>query len=56
MDDLFDNELTDSDDDLPKHVIEMIKKGRADIEAGRFITMEEFVKRLTIHNDNPDIQ
>jgi predicted transcriptional regulator len=56
MDALFENELINSDDDLPKHVTEMIEKGRADIEAGRFITMEEFVKRLTIYNDNPDIQ
>ena len=36
MDDLFENEPINADDDfLPKHVIEMIEKGRADIEAGR---------------------
>ena len=52
MDDLFDNKPLNTDNDfLPKHVIEMIEKGREDIEFGRSITMEEFIKRLTISND-----
>ncbi len=34
------------DDSLPDFVLEGIKKGQEDIKAGRFITHEEFVKRM----------
>jgi hypothetical protein len=33
---------------LPPHVLEGIARGLADIEAGRFITHEEFVKRIGV--------
>lgn len=32
---------------LPKHVLEGIEKGQEDIEAARFISFEEFKKRLS---------
>ena len=33
-------------EDLPPHVIAGILRGQEDIKAGRFITHEEFVKRM----------
>ena len=33
-------------EDLPTHVIEGIKRGQADIKAGRSISLEKFKKRL----------
>jgi len=33
---------------LPPHVLEGIARGLADVEAGRFITHEEFVKRIGV--------
>jgi hypothetical protein len=33
-------------DTLPSHVLESIEKSRADFEAGRFITHEEFKNRI----------
>jgi hypothetical protein len=33
------------DETLPDHVLDGIKRGQGDIEAGRFITLEEFKKR-----------
>ena len=35
------------DDELPLHVLEGIAEGKADFEAGRFITLEEFKKKFT---------
>ena len=34
------------DDTLPDFVLDGIKQGQEDIKAGRFITHEEFVKRM----------
>ncbi|MFD0793335.1 DUF2683 family protein [Mucilaginibacter litoreus] len=39
-------EQDDSSSELPAHVLEGIAKSREDIEAGRFITFEDFKKRL----------
>jgi predicted transcriptional regulator len=36
----------DEQEELPQHVLDGIARGQADIEAGRFITFEEFKKRL----------
>lgn len=36
------------DEKLPQHVLDGIDRGIADADAGRFITHEEFVKRLAI--------
>jgi len=36
----------DEDEPLPDHVIKGIEEGIADIEAGRFITYEEFKRRF----------
>ena len=33
-------------EELPPHVIAGIKRGQADIEAGRTITLEEFKRRM----------
>jgi len=33
---------------LPPHVLEGIARGLADIEAGKFITHEEFIKRIGV--------
>lgn len=38
--------IKDEEDELPSHVLEGIARGKADIEAGRFITLEEFKKRF----------
>lgn len=38
--------VKDDDDPLPQHVLVGIAKGQADIEAGRFITYDEFKKRM----------
>jgi len=34
--------LKDDEEPLPKHVLDGIAQGQADIEAGRFITYDEF--------------
>jgi len=36
------------DAELPKYVLDGIAKGQADFEAGRFITFDQFKKRLKI--------
>jgi hypothetical protein len=36
----------EEEEPLPPHVLEGIARGKADIEAGRFITLEEFKKRF----------
>jgi hypothetical protein len=36
----------DGQENLPQHVLDGIVRGQVDIEAGRFITFEEFKKRL----------
>ncbi|HZY35321.1 MAG TPA: hypothetical protein VFE53_01655 [Mucilaginibacter sp.] len=38
--------IKDDDDPLPQHVLDGIARGQADIEAGRFITYEEFKRRF----------
>ena len=41
------NSISNSDkEELPQHVIEGIKRGQADMEAGRSISLEEFKQRL----------
>ncbi len=35
-----------SDETLPQHVIESIKRGQADIDAGRTITFEAFKEKI----------
>jgi predicted transcriptional regulator len=39
--------VKDDEVGLPQHVLDGIARGQADIEAGRFITYEEFKKRMT---------
>jgi len=36
----------EQDEVLPAHVLEGIKRGQEDFEAGRFITYEEFKKKM----------
>jgi hypothetical protein len=36
----------DDEKELPPHVLAGIARGQADFDAGRFITMEEFKKKL----------
>jgi len=38
--------VKDDDEDLPQHILDGIAQGHADIEAGRFITYDEFKKRM----------
>jgi hypothetical protein len=38
----------DEEEELPSHVLEGIARGKADIEAGRFITLEEFKRRFPV--------
>ena len=38
----------DDVEDLPQHVLKGIAEGQADIEAGRFITLDEFKKRFPV--------
>ena len=38
----------DDSETLPEHVIKGIREGIEDFEAGRFITMDEFKKTLSI--------
>ncbi|MEO6149373.1 MAG: DUF2683 family protein [Mucilaginibacter sp.] len=40
--------VKDSEDELPPHVLAGIAKGKADIEAGRFITLEEFKAKFPV--------
>ena len=40
--------IKDSDDELPPHVLEGIARGEADIEAGRFITFDEFKSKFPV--------
>jgi len=40
--------VKDDDEELPPHVLEGIARGQADIEAGRFITLERFKNKLHI--------
>lgn len=37
----------EEDEELPQHVLDGIKRGQEDIKADRFITHEEFKKRMT---------
>jgi predicted transcriptional regulator len=36
----------EEEEELPQHVLDGIARGQADIEAGRFITLEEFRQRF----------
>jgi len=38
--------VKDDEAPLPQHVLDGIARGKADIEAGRFITFDEFKKRM----------
>jgi len=38
----------DENEELPPHVLAGIAQGKADIEAGRFITFEEFKKKFPV--------
>ncbi|BAU52848.1 hypothetical protein [Mucilaginibacter gotjawali] len=38
--------VKDDEGPLPQHVLDGIAQGQADIEAGRFITYDEFKKRM----------
>jgi len=38
--------VKDDESELPQHVLDGIAQGHADIEAGRFITYDEFKKRM----------
>jgi len=40
--------VKDSDEELPPHVLAGIARGQADIEAGRFVTFEEFKKKFPV--------
>jgi len=40
--------VKDDEEALPQHVLDGIARGQADIEAGRFITFEEFKKKFPI--------
>jgi len=40
--------VKDGGGELPPHVLEGIARGQADIEAGRFITLEEFKKKFPV--------
>ena len=40
--------VKDDDDALPPYVLAGIAKGKADIEAGRFITLEEFKSKFPV--------
>jgi len=40
--------VKDDEDPLPQHVLDGIARGQADIEAGRFITFEEFKKKFPV--------
>jgi hypothetical protein len=40
--------VKDSDEELPPHVLAGIVRGQADIEAGRFVTFEEFKKKFPV--------
>ena len=39
---------SDETEKLPEHVIKGIQQGMEDFEAGRYITMDEFKKKLSI--------
>ncbi len=38
--------VKDGEEELPPHVLAGIARGQADIEAGRFVTFEEFKKKF----------
>jgi hypothetical protein len=38
--------IKDDEAQLPQHVLDGIAQGQADFEAGRFITLEEFKKKI----------
>ncbi|WP_183579463.1 DUF2683 family protein [Mucilaginibacter sp. X5P1] len=40
--------VKDDEVELPKHVLQGIARGQADIEAGRFVTFEEFKKKFPV--------
>ena len=40
--------VKDDEVELPQHVLEGIARGQADIEAGRFVTFEEFKKKFPV--------
>ncbi|HEY2584077.1 MAG TPA: DUF2683 family protein [Mucilaginibacter sp.] len=40
--------VKDDQDELPPHVLAGIARGQADIEAGRFVTFEEFKKKFPV--------
>ena len=39
---------SDETEELPEHVIKGVQQGMEDFEAGRYITMDEFKKKLSI--------
>jgi len=40
--------VKDDEGELPPHVLDGIARGQADIEAGRFVTHEEFKKKFPV--------
>ncbi|MGZ3874521.1 MAG: DUF2683 family protein [Mucilaginibacter sp.] len=40
--------VKDNEEDLHPHVLAGITRGQADIEAGRFVTFEEFKKKFPV--------
>ncbi|MEO6631138.1 MAG: DUF2683 family protein [Mucilaginibacter sp.] len=40
--------VKDDEEELPPHVLAGIARGQADIDAGRFITLEEFKKKYPV--------
>jgi len=40
--------VKDDEEELPPHVLAGIARGQADIEAGRFVTFEEFKKKFPV--------
>jgi len=40
--------VKDDEVELPQHVLEGIARGQTDIEAGRFVTFEDFKKKFPV--------
>ncbi len=40
--------VKDDEDELPPHVLAGIARGQADIQAGRFVSLEEFKKKFPL--------
>ena len=38
----------EDEEQLPQHVLDGIARGEADIEAGRFVTLEDFKKKFPV--------